>query len=155
MIKLAGKGNDIEKNKQKILEQIENKNAYRKFLELVYNQGGNTNYIKNVYQFDRAKYIIGVISPKTGFIKTADARKMGELSVKLGAGRTKKEETIDNTAGILLRKKIGDFVEEGEILGYIHTNKEEIIEEAKRDLVAAYEITKEKIQKPKTIIEVI
>ena len=155
MIKLAGKGNDLEKNKQKILEQIKNKNAYRKFLELVYNQGGNTNYINNVYQFDRAKYIITVTSPKTGFIKTADARKIGELSVRLGAGRTKKEEDIDNTAGILLKKKIGDVVEEGEALGYIHTNKEEIIKQAKEDLIAAYEITKEKIEKPKTIIEVI
>ena len=155
MIKLAGKGNNLEENKQKILEQIENKNAYRKFLELVYNQGGNTNYINNVHQFDRAKYIIAVTSSKTGFVKFADARKIGELSVKLGAGRIKKEENIDNSAGILLKKKIGDFVEEGEILGYIHTNKDGIIEQAKKDLIAAYEITKDKIEKTKTIIEVI
>lgn len=155
IIKLAGKGSNLEENKQKILEQIENKNAYRKFLELVYNQGGDINYVKNVYQFDRAKYIIGVNSPKTGYVKTADARKMGELSLKLGAGRTNKEDNIDYSAGILVKKKIGDFVEKNEKLAYIYTNSESVLEQAKKEILEAYEIVENKVEKPKTIIEII
>ena len=155
MIKLAGRGENIEENKQKILEQIKNKNAYNKFIELVNNQGGDIEYIKDTNKFNNAKYIIEVVSTQNGFIKKADARKIGQLSVKLGAGRMKKEDKIDYSAGILLNKKIGDFVEEGEALAFIHTNKQEIIEEAKNDLILAYEITKEKVEKPKTIIEVI
>ena len=155
MIKLAGKGDNLEDNKKKILKQIENRQAYQKFLELVYNQGGDTNYIKEVSCFEKAKYIVGIPSIKTGYVETADARKIGELSVKLGAGRLKKEDSIDYSAGIFINKKIGDFVKTGEILGYIHTNKENILEEAKQELLDAYKISEKKINKPKTIIEII
>lgn len=155
IIKLAKKGDNIEENKKKILEQIENKNAYRKFLELVYEQGGDTSYIDNIYKFKKAEYIIEIKSNKSGYVRRADARKLGELSVKLGAGRTKKEDNVDYSAGIMLKKKIGDKVEENETLGYIYTNMESILEQAKREFLNAYEISDEKTEKTRTIIEII
>lgn len=155
IMKLAKKGEDLEENKKKILEQIENKNAYRKFIELVYEQGGDISYIENICKFKRAKYVVEIKSLKSGYVKKADARKLGELSVKLGAGRMKKEDGIDHSAGIMLESKIGDRVEKEQILGYIYTNKETIIEEAKYEFLSAYEIDEEKTEKTKPIIEII
>lgn len=70
-------------------------------------------------------------------------------------GREKKEDNIDHLAGIILEKKIGDKVEKGEILAYIHTSKEEKIEEAEETLKVAFEITDEMPEKYQEILGII
>ena len=155
MIKLAGLGDNIEQNKQKMLEKIETGEAYQKFVELVQNQGGDTTYLENTEQFKKAKYILEVTATKTGYISKLPARDVGELSGKLGAGRVKKEDPIDETVGITLRKKKGDFVKMGEILAYIHASEEEKAKQAVKELQEIYKIQEDKIEKDKTIIDVI
>ena len=135
MMKLAGKGEDIENNKQILLENIINKKAYNKFLELVNNQNGDISYIENPEKFESAKYIKPVYAEKTGNIEEIDARKIGELACFLGAGRLKKEDKIDDTVGIVLNKKVGEKVKKDEVLAYIHANDniklEKVLEELK------------------------
>ncbi len=155
MIKLAGLGDNIEQNKQKMLEKIETGEAYQKFVELVQNQGGDTTYLENTEQFKKAKCILEVTATKTGYISKLPARDVGELSGKLGAGRVKKEDPIDETVGITLRKKKGDFVKMGEILAYIHASEEEKAKQAVKELQEIYKIQEDKIEKDKTIIDVI
>ena len=70
-------------------------------------------------------------------------------------GRIKKEDKIDYLAGIILNKKIGDKVEKGEILAYIHTNDESKIEEAKNEVKAAYKIESERPEEYVHILDVI
>ncbi len=67
----------------------------------------------------------------------------------------KKEDKIDYLAGIVLNKKIGDKVEKGETLAYIHTNSFERIEKAKEDMLESYEISKEKPEEYKHILGII
>lgn len=153
MIKLAGKGEDIEENKQKMLEQIQTGKALAKFKELVQNQNGDISYIDNPNLFKKAKYILPVVSDKTGYIKKLDAKMVGEISVALGAGRIKKEDKIDEAVGIILKKKIGDKVEVGEILGYIHANDEQKGKNAVNVLLASYEISSKLVQKPECILK--
>lgn len=153
MIKLAGKGNDIEENKQKMLEQIRNGEAIKKFKELIQNQGGDVSYIDNTELFEKAKYILPVKSNKTGYVKAINAKNVGEISVGLGAGRIKKEDKIDAAVGIVLKKKIGDKVDAGDILGYIHANDEAKGKCAVSDLLACYEISSELVQKPECILK--
>lgn len=155
ILKLANKGNNLEENKQKIEECINSKKAYNKFLELVKNQGGNIDYIEDTNKFDKAKYIIEVLSNKQGYVQELNAQKIGEIAKDLGAGRIKKEDNIDKTAGIILNKKVGDFVKEGEILAYIHTNKEDIIENAKERLFKTYKIDEKEVNKKQNILKVI
>ena len=135
MIKLAGKGEDLSKNKDMIIENIINGKAYEKLVQMVKNQGGDISYINDINKFEKAKYIIPVESKTSGIIKEINAEDVGKLACLLGAGRLKKEDEIDNTAGIILNKKIGDYVEEKEVLAYIHTNKPEIIEYAKNKIL--------------------
>ncbi len=153
MIKLAGKGEDIEENKQKMLEQIQTGKALAKFKELVQNQNGDISYIDNPNLFKKAKYILPVVSDKTGYIKKLDAKMVGEISVALGAGRIKKEDKIDEAVGIILKKKIGDKVKVGDILGYIHANDYTKGKCAVSDLVDCYEISSELVQKPQCILK--
>lgn len=155
MIKLAGMGEDIEENKKKIQENIKNGKAYKKLVQLVENQGGDISYIENIEKFKKAKFKIPVICEKDGYIEEIPARKVGEISAKLGAGRMRKEDNIDETVGITILKKVSDEVNEGEILAYIHANDEKLGNDARDELNKIYKIGKEKVQKPNVILDII
>lgn len=154
MVKLAGKGDNIEENKKTLLENIKNGKAYNKFLELVQNQGGNIEYIKNTEKFEKARYIRNVASNKEGFVQEINAEDIGKLSGKLGAGRKNKNDKIDLSVGLVLNKKIGDFVRKGDKLATIYANSEKLAEEAEKDLLKIYVLGKEKTTE-KTILDII
>ena len=142
MLKLAGKGNNLEENKRKMIENIKNGKALEKFKELVENQGGDISYIEDINKFEKAKYILPVIyeANNEGIVRKLKAEEIGKLSVFLGGGRIKKEDKIDTAVGITFNKKIGDKVERGEILAYIHANNEEKGKEAVERLKQIYVI---------------
>lgn len=155
IIKLAGEGENLEENKKKILENINNGKAYNKFLELIRNQNGDISYIENPEKFEKANYILPVTALKTGYIAKLDAKTVGEISVELGAGRVKKEDDIDHAVGIILEKKIGDKVTEGETIAYIHANNEEKGNKAVNDLQNTYVIEENEIKIENYIIDII
>ena len=155
IVKLAGIGNNIEENKSMILENISNGKAYKKFLELVVNQGGDITFIEDLEKFEKAKYILPIISDKSGYVKVLEAERIGRESVALGAGRIRKEDSIDKSVGFILNKKIGSKVERGCILGYVHANDEEKGKLAIEEVKKAYEIVEEKVDMPKYILEII
>lgn len=134
MIKLAELGENLEENKLKIQENIVNGKGYEKFLQMVQNQGGDISYINNIDKFEKSKYIIPVTSLKSGIISDINAEDIGKVACLLGAGRVRKEDNIDYTAGIILNKKVGDYIKENEILAYIHTNNKDVINEAKEKI---------------------
>ncbi len=155
MIKLAGKGENIEENKQKMLENISNGNAFNKFLELVKNQGGDISYIEDTEKFEKASYIEPVYSIKSGYIQEINALNVGKIACNLGAGRITKEDNIDASAGIVLQKKVTDFIEKGELIAYIHTNDKEKIQKSKKQLIDSIKVGEEKIEKKQSVIEVL
>ncbi len=125
MLILADKANTLEEGKTKILENLKNGKGYEKFIELVQNQGGDISYIENTDKFAKAKYILPIIAEKSGVVEELDAYKIGKLSVFLGAGRMKKEDNIQKEVGFVFHKKVGDKVEKGEVLGYVHANEKD------------------------------
>ena len=125
MLILADKASSIEEGKEKILENLKNGKGYEKFIELVQNQGGDISYIENTDKFAKAKYILPIIAEKSGVVEELDAYKIGKLSVFLGAGRMKKEDNIQKEVGFVFHKKVGDKVEKGEVLGYVHANEKD------------------------------
>ena len=140
MIKLAGKGDNLEENKIRMLEQIENGEALNKFKELVVKQGGDVSYIEDVEKFPKAKYKLPVIATKSGIVNKLNAEEVGKIAMSLGAGRLRKEDDIVKEVGIELNKKVGDNVEIGNVLAYIHGNNEELTEKAVIELRNVYEI---------------
>lgn len=155
MIKLAGKGENIAQNKEKIKEVIINKKAYNKFIQLVENQYGDISYIKDTSKFEKSKYILPVFAKNSGYIKEINAKRIGEISGMLGAGRVRKEDSIDSTVGIVLQKKVADYVEVGDVLAYVHSNNEQLGKEAVNQVINEYVINKIKIDKPKVVLEII
>ena len=155
MLKLAGKGDDLAKNKKLMLENIKNGKAYEKFLELVENQGGDISYIENTDTFAKSKFVMPVYSEENGYISKIDAKEVGKIAGFLGAGREKKEDSIDYSAGIILNKKVGDKIAKDEIIAYIHSNDVKKMEQATEKLKEIIKISKEKIKKNIAIIEVI
>ena len=140
MIKLAGKGDDLEKNKSLIQENIVNGKAFEKLVQMVKNQGGDVSYLNDLEKFEKPKYIISVKAEKSGVVKEVNAEEVGKLACMLGAGRIRKEDEIDYSAGIFVNKKVGDYVEIKEPLAFIYTNKEDKIEEAKEKILKIWKI---------------
>lgn len=154
MVKLAGKGENINENKEKLLGNIENGKAYNKFIELVQNQGGDIEYVRDINKFKKAEIIREVKSTNEGFVQEINAEEIGKLSCELGAGRKTKNDKIDLQVGIVLNKKIGDFVSKGEKLATIYANDIEKALETETKLLAIYKIGKDEI-KEKTILDII
>ena len=140
MLKLADKGNNLEENKEKMMENIKNGKALEKFKQLVVNQGGDVTYIENTEKFKKAKYIVPVILDKEGIVKELKAEEVGKLSVFLGAGRLRKEDKIEPEVGIVLNKKIGDTVKKDDIVAYIHANDKGKAREAVERLKGIYKL---------------
>ncbi len=105
----------VEEAKLLAENSIKTGSAYKKFLEIVKNQGGDISKLK----VSSKKYEYK--SSKQGEIKKIDALEIGKLSLSLGAGRERKEDKIDYTVGIVLNKFLGDKVNIGDTLMTLYT----------------------------------
>ena len=137
-------------------ENVDNGKAFEKLCLMVEAQGGDVSYIKDPSKFEMAKNIIPVVAKEEGYIKDIKALTIGVSSMKLGGGRETLEDTIDMSAGIVLAKKVGDFVKKGDILCAIYTNKDEkTYNEIIKEIYTAYSFSATKVEHTSVIKEVI
>ena len=123
--------------------------GFNKFKELVKAQGGETNVIEQTDLLPSTKFSEAYKSKDEGYISELNALDIGLASVKLGAGRETKDSIIDHGAGIVLKKKIGDFVNKDETLAVLYSNNSANFAKAKGFMDLAYEISEGKpITKP-------
>lgn len=144
LLQMAKIYNNSEDARKALLENIKNGKAFEKFKEFVKAQGGDVSYIENPSKFKMAKNIVEVISKKSGFVKRINALAIGIGSMHLGGGREKMDDVIDMSAGIVLNKKIGDFVEENEVLCRLYTDHDEY-NEVYENVLNAFEIVDQKV----------
>lgn len=142
-----------EDEARKVLEgKISDGSAIEKFKEMVELQGGDPSYIDDTDKFKKSSIIKDITSEETGFVKSIEAIEIGIASRDLGAGRHKKGDVLDLSAGIYLHKKVGDFVEKGEKIATIYTEKESEVGGAIERIKAAYDFS-DKREDYKLIIE--
>lgn len=142
-----------EDEARKVLEgKISDGSAIEKFKEMVELQGGDPSYIDDTDKFKKSSIIKDITSEETGFVKAIEAIEIGIASRDLGAGRHKKGDVLDLSAGIYLHKKVGDFVEKGEKIATIYTEKENEVAGAIERIKAAYTFS-DKREDYKLIIE--
>ena len=141
MLQLAGKGENIEENKLKMLENIENGAAFNKFEEMVKNQGGDISYLEDTTKFKKSKYTIAVVAEEDGIVKEINAEEIGKLACYLGAGRVNKDDKIEPDVGIVLNKKVGDEVMVNDFLAYICGNDENKVHESEKKILEIYKIS--------------
>lgn len=122
-----------------LTENINNGKAFEKFKEFVKAQKGDVSYIEYPEKFPVAKNIIKIYSLNSGFVTKINALAIGKASMELGGGREKLEDIIDMSAGIVLNKKIGDPISNGELLATLYTNKEDF-KKIENDVLNAFRI---------------
>lgn len=113
-----GLGIDYSVAKGKVIENLENGQAYNKFLEFVNSQHGDIRLLP------KANKKIEIFANKEGYLTNVDALKLGELSMSLGSGRVSLEDEIDYTAGIVINKNINDYIKIGDTLMTLYTKKD-------------------------------
>ena len=136
-------------------KSIEDGSALNKLREMITAQGGNADVIDNSDAFKQPKFYVDIISERDGYISRTDAERVGIASVILGAGREKKGDPIDPSAGIILKKKMGDSVSKGDVLATFYTDDETRIDVAKREFLDALIFGNEKPSKQKLIYKII
>ena len=134
---------------------IEDGSALNKLREMITAQGGNADVVDDFSLFKQPKYQIEIRSEKEGFISHTDAEKIGIASVILGAGREKKGDPIDPSAGIILKKKTGDFVEKGQTLAVFHTDDSTKVKDAEKEFFDALTFSDTKPDNQKLIYKII
>lgn len=153
---LAGqKADSIEKARKMLQEVIDNGSALDKFAEFIKAQNGNPNAVYDYELLPKASIIEEVLAEESGYVSKIHCEEIGVCSLILGGGRETKESEIDLAVGIVLKKKIGDYVNQGEALAFIHANSREKLETAKKRFLAAYTFTKDKVEKEKFIKDII
>ena len=117
MIFLGGKALSAEDGYTKAKMLLENGFALEKFYQLIKAQGGSL-----ANGLPEAEFTASVYAARAGIVQAIDAKTIGHSSMLLGAGRETKHSIIDPTAGIILRKKVGETVEQGEVIAELHYN---------------------------------
>ena len=143
MLFLAGKGT-LEECRSLVREVIANGEALKRLAAMVEAQGGDSSVIFDTDKFEKAAYQHEVLAKKSGYITFMDTESCGIASAMLGAGRETKDSQIDFAAGIILKKKVGDYVEAGEPMAVFYADKEELFTAAELRYQAAVTIEDEK-----------
>lgn len=116
MLLLGEKEPDLDTARRLAEKTLADGSAWQKFRELVKVQGGDVEYIDHPEKIPSAPYRLDVRAERSGYLTQVHAQQIGETAVELGAGRMKKTDLIDLSVGILVKVKVGDFVEKGTVL---------------------------------------
>ncbi len=155
MMFVGGVVDSAEEGKQKALKIIENGAGLEKFKDMVRAQNGNPDVGDNPDLLPTARYIKEIKAPTDGIIVKMDTRRIGRAGVLLGAGRMKKEDSIDPAVGFSVLKKIGSKVNKEEPIALIHYNNASRIEDVEREYLKAVEIGSDEVSDNPLIYELI
>lgn len=154
MIYLAT-GEDVNQIREEVHQKLITGEAYSKFREFVIAQNGDISVIDNLELLPSAKNMIKLYSNEEGYVKSINAEKLGIAAMLLGGGRAKKEDNIDYGVGVVVHKKVGDYVKKDDVIATIHANDLTKFEEVKNTILEAYKLVQEEVKKPTLIYDII
>lgn len=126
MVFLAGKAASLDEAEEELKEAIQSGAALAKFKQFLVNQGGDPSVVDDTDKLPKAQFLIEVPALQDGVVAEIVADGIGTAAMWLGAGRATKESEIDLAVGLVLNKKVGDAVKQGESLVTIHANREDV-----------------------------
>ncbi len=138
MLVLGERAKNLAEGRRMAEAAIADGSGLEKFRQLVCAQGGDVSYVDDLDKLPRAKYIEVVESPHSGWLSQVQARIIGEASVVLGAGRSKKGDPVEHAVGFVVHKKVGDRVEQGEPLFTVHASDELKLNAARKAVLKAH-----------------
>lgn len=151
LIHHAGLSDTLKDARKQVEASISSLEASDRFRTLLESQGGQ---MPDLNAYINAKHIVAVKSESSGYVKTLNALDIGLAAMRLGAGRARKEDAIDPDVGIVLNKKVGDYVETGDVLAYVYNNLEDITD-ILRTVMDAFTLTETAPQARTLIYEII
>lgn len=155
MLLLAGRVQTEAEGKALLQQQIDNGAGIAKFRELLIQQGGNPAIIEQPDLLPLSPCSLEVRAEKSGYLTHMDTAKIGRASQETGAGRAFKEQPLDFGAGIITKKRLGDYVEAGEVLAVIYSAKDEACASAAEIFQSALTISAEKAPLPPLVLNII
>lgn len=154
-LKHKGEVKTFEEASEKIDEVINNGRALELLKQFIELSGGDGEVVNNYELLPTSKSVLEVFAHEDGYVTKIKAEEVGKAAMVIGAGRATKEDEVDHAVGIVLKKKVGDKVEKGDLIAEIHYNDDKNIESSKNMLLDAYVIGNEKIENIKNILEII
>jgi pyrimidine-nucleoside phosphorylase len=155
MIFLGKKAVSLEEARLTAEKHLVDGSAYRKLKEVVRAQGGNPQALDKFELLPNATGMREITSPRAGYVSTIHAEDIGMASNLIGAGREKKEDSIDPAVGIILEVKVGEKVDAGSILCRLYYTKEDHVDEAADQVEDAFRISGQKPDERELILEVV
>lgn len=151
ILRIGGRAKNLEEGQEIIEQTIQNGSGLAKFAEIVRAQGGNPEVIENFNLLPQASVRLGITLEGSGYVKSIKAKQVGMLASFLGAGRLKKEDKIDLSVGIKLWKRVGDYIDKGELVGEILANSQQKAEEALKVIRQLIELSEAKTERRRVI----
>lgn len=157
MIYLGRKADSKEEGIKMAEEALKSGRGLEKLRELIRAQGGDASVIDDYDIFGNAEFKADIVADESleGYVSKISAMKVGEVSQHLGAGRARKEDSIDMNAGIIVHKKVGDEVKAGDVIATLYSENEKKLEEGLSEIVSAFVISTEPVEKLKLIKKII
>ncbi|MBO5489094.1 MAG: pyrimidine-nucleoside phosphorylase [Eubacterium sp.] len=155
MISLGKENTSWEEGKELAKKALESGAAWEKFRGMVQAQGGDVTYIDDPSKFPVATVQHDIVATQTGYIASMETQKIGITAGVLGAGREKKDSVIDNSAGLIVHKKIGDYVTEGDVVATLYCETKEQAAKGEALYRECCEFSDEKPEEVKLIVELI
>jgi pyrimidine-nucleoside phosphorylase/thymidine phosphorylase len=131
------------------------RHGYMKLKEMIAAQGGDPQVLDRFELLPNALHSYEIVSPRAGWVAAIDAEEMGRASSMLGAGRDKKEDTVDPAVGVFLEVKVGSRVDEGDVLCRIHYSDPEGLQEAVDRIEDAFRISNSEPEPRQLVLEVV
>jgi pyrimidine-nucleoside phosphorylase len=155
MIHLGKKAESLDEARRIAEQHLVDGSAYRKFKQVVAAQGGNPQALDKFELLPNATGMREITSPRAGYVSSIDAEDIGVASNMIGAGRDKKEDSIDPAVGIILEVKQGEKVDSGSVLCRLYYTKEDRVDEAADMVEDAFRISSQKADERELILEVV
>ena len=152
MLYLAARTPSVDAGRDLADKLIRDHSAFNKFREIVTEQGGDPRAIDDPKRLPQAQHQTQVSSPAGGFVESIQCEQVGIASLMLGGGREKKEDRIDPAVGLVLHKKVGDPVREGEALCTVHYNSDARLGSAQNLLQQAYRVAPKVLSEKRPLI---
>jgi pyrimidine-nucleoside phosphorylase len=119
-------------------------------------QGGDPRVASNPWSvLERAPLDVDVVAPRSGYVSACGALAIGRAAMTLGAGRARKQDPVDHAVGVVLRRKVGDRIEQGEPLARVLGRRSAAVEQAVGEVAAAYVIGDDPVARPPLLLETI
>ena len=155
MLRLAGLVQTDEEGREWLLDALESGAGLRKLQEMIQAQGGDGRVCQDTGLLPQAPVQREVRSPQSGYVQSVDALQIGLIAQGMGAGRRHKEDRIDPAVGLVLRTRIGEKVQTGEVLAVIHASTHQQAQEVEEQLLRTLHIAPQRHAKAKVLYAVI